>query len=65
MARLEGGKKAREKANFEVDYRPGSDHPDAQKIRRGVPVIEDTAELMQARAALYKKAADILTGQAR
>jgi ABC-type Fe3+ transport system substrate-binding protein len=59
------GKMAREKGNFEVDYRPGSEHPDAVKIYASrVPVIEDTAELMQARAALYKKAADILTGQA-
>jgi iron(III) transport system substrate-binding protein len=60
------GKKAREKGNFEVDYRPGSDHPDAKKIyASGVPVIDDTVEMMQARAALYKKAADILTGQAK
>jgi iron(III) transport system substrate-binding protein len=60
------GKKAREKGNFEVDYRPGSDHPDAQRIyASGVPVIEDTVEGMEPRAALYKKAADILTGQAK
>ena len=60
------GKKAREKGNFEVGYRPGSDHPDAIKIyASGVPVIEDTVEQMKARAALYKKAADILTGQAK
>jgi iron(III) transport system substrate-binding protein len=60
------GKRAREKGNFEVDYRPGSDHPDAIRIyASGVPVIEDSVELMQARAALYKKAADILTGQAK
>jgi iron(III) transport system substrate-binding protein len=60
------GKMAREKGNFEVDYRPGSDHPDAQKIyASGVAVIEDRVEEMEARAALYKKAADILTGQAK
>jgi iron(III) transport system substrate-binding protein len=60
------GKKAREKGNFEVDYRPGSDHPDAKRIyASGVPVIEDTVEQMKARAALYKKAADILTGQSK
>jgi iron(III) transport system substrate-binding protein len=60
------GKKAREKGNFEVDYRSGSDHPDAQKIyASGVPVIEDRVEEMEARAALYKKAADILTGQSK
>jgi iron(III) transport system substrate-binding protein len=60
------GKIAREKGNFEVDYRPGSDNPEAKKIyASGVPVIEDTVEQMQARAALYKKAADILTGQAK
>jgi ABC-type Fe3+ transport system substrate-binding protein len=60
------GKAAREKGNFEVDYRPGSDHPDAQKIyASGVAVIEDRVEEMEARAALYKKAADILTGQAK
>jgi hypothetical protein len=28
-------------------------------------VIEDRVQEMEARAALYKKAADILTGQAR
>jgi iron(III) transport system substrate-binding protein len=60
------GKQAREKGNYEVDYRPGSDHPDAKKIyASGVPVIEDRVEEMEARAALYKKAADILTGQAK
>jgi iron(III) transport system substrate-binding protein len=60
------GKTAREKGNFEVDYRPGSDHPDAQRIyASGVAVIEDRVQEMEARAALYKKAADILTGQAR
>jgi iron(III) transport system substrate-binding protein len=60
------GKKARERGNLEVDFRPGSDHPDAVKIyTSGVMVIEDSVEQMQARAALYKKAADILTGQAK
>jgi iron(III) transport system substrate-binding protein len=60
------GKKVREKDNLEVDYRPGSDNPEAKKIyASGVPVIEDTVEDMKARAALYKPAADILTGQAK
>ena len=60
------GKKAREKSIFEADFRPGSDNPEAQKIyASGVPVIQDTVENMKARAALYKKAADILTGQAK
>ncbi len=60
------GKKAREKAIFEADFRPGSDNPEAKAIyASGVPVIQDTVENMKARAALYKKAADILTGQAK
>lgn len=60
------GKAAREKGNFEVDYRPGSDHADAKRIyASGVAVIEDRVEEMDARAALYKRAADILTGQAK
>ena len=60
------GKAARERDNLEVDFRPGSDNPEAKKIyASGVPVIEDTVELMKPRAALYKKAADILTGQAK
>lgn len=60
------GKAARTRGNMEDDYRPGSDNPEAKKIyASGVPVIEDTVEQMDARAALYKKAADILTGQAR
>ena len=60
------GKKAREKAIFEADFRPGSDNAEAQQIyASGVPVIQDTVENMKARAALYKKAADILTGQAK
>lgn len=60
------GKKVREKRVFAVDYRPNSDNPEAKKIyASGVPVLEDTVEQMQARAALYKMAADILTGQAK
>ena len=60
------GKAARERDNLEVDYRPGSDNAEAKAIyASGVPVIEDTVEDMKARAALYKPAADILTGQAK
>ncbi|HEX6000196.1 MAG TPA: extracellular solute-binding protein, partial [Hyphomicrobiaceae bacterium] len=60
------GKKARHKAVFEADLRPGSDDPVAQKIyASGVPVIQDSVENMEPRAALYRKAADILTGQGK
>jgi len=60
------GKGARTRGNLEDDYRPGADNPEAKKIyASGVPVIEDTVEQMDARAALYKKAADILTGQGK
>ncbi len=60
------GKKARQEAVFEADLRPGSDDPVAQKIyASGVPVIQDSVENMEARAALYRKAADILTGQGK
>jgi iron(III) transport system substrate-binding protein len=60
------GKAARTRGNLEDDYRPGSDNPEAKQIyASGVPVIEDTVEQMTERAALYKPAADILTGQAK
>ncbi|HVO14752.1 MAG TPA: extracellular solute-binding protein [Alphaproteobacteria bacterium] len=60
------GKVARTRGNLEDDYRPGADNPEAKQIyASGVPVIEDTVESMKPRAALYKPAADILTGQAK
>jgi iron(III) transport system substrate-binding protein len=60
------GKAARTRGNLEDDYRPGADNAEAKKIyASGVPVIEDTVEGMKPRAALYKQAADILTGQGK
>jgi ABC-type Fe3+ transport system substrate-binding protein len=60
------GKKAREKATFQSDYGPTSENELAKRLHSGkMQVVHDTLQIMAAKEALYPKAAQILTGQAK
>ncbi len=60
------GRLARQKAVFSYDYRPGADDPEGKKLHAsGIEVLVDKPEQAERRNELARKAAAILTQQAR
>jgi len=60
------GRLARQKAVFSYDYRPGADDPEGKKLHAsGVQVVVFAPEQAERRNELARKAAAILTQQAR